>query len=176
VGPAPLPEGEEPWPTTIEVVQGENKVYIGEPVTSPSGEVIDPEPNYGVGRTLDYVIRDQAKNPMGPDKGVLLRENIEPGNDEAKLLMGRVGFNKNPDRPDERGIVPDTVGAISRDSRIMTFLSRYQIDALFVQTITIYGTAGKEYRTALILNMQYRLTNAGVQVTVGQIEQRQRPK
>jgi hypothetical protein len=52
--------GEEPWPTTIEVVQGQNKTYNGDPIISPSGEVIDPEPNYGIGMTVDYIIRNQV--------------------------------------------------------------------------------------------------------------------
>lgn len=27
IGPVPLPEGQEPWPTTLEIIDGPNKVY-----------------------------------------------------------------------------------------------------------------------------------------------------
>lgn len=56
VGPSPLPPGQEPWPTTLEVVEGENKTYNGEPTRSPSDEIIDSDPNYGVGKTMDYIV------------------------------------------------------------------------------------------------------------------------
>ncbi len=174
IGPVPLPEGEVAWPTSLEVVQNPNKTYNGESVVSPSGEVIDERPNYGVGRTVDYIIRDQVGNPMST--GVLLRETVTPTNQQARDLMGDVDVNRNPVRPDARGIVPDTLGAISTDARVITFLNQNQVNATFSQTITVYGTVGSEYRTALTLKNEYRLTNSGVTITTGTVEQRARPK
>jgi RHS repeat-associated protein len=174
IGPVPLPEGEQAWPTTIEIVQGDNKSYNGDPVISPSGEVIDSEPNYGIGRTLDYIIRDRAGNPM--ITGVLLKEEVSPSNAQAEALMASVEVNKEPQRPDNRGIIPDTVGLITRDPRVMTFLNRNQLDATFSQTLTVFGTVGREYRTALTLRNQYQTTNSGVTMTVGTVKQHARPK
>lgn len=174
IGPAPLPEGQEPWPTTLEVVQGNNRSYNGDPVLSPSGEVIDSSPYYGIGRTVDYIIRDQAGNPMST--GVLLKEQVTPTNQQAQDVMGNVAVNKDPQRPDSRGIVPDTLGFISPDRRILSLLQRYQVNATFSQTITVYGTVGKQYRTALLLTNQIQATNSGVTITTGAVEQRSRPK
>ena len=176
VGPAPLLAGEVAWPTTLEVVPGENKNYNGDPIISPSGEVIDEEPNYGVGRTVDYIIRDQAGNPMS--NGVLLRESVAPSNPQAEAMMrsGSVDVNNALQRPDNRGIVPDTLGLITRDQRILSFLKQNQIDAKFVQTITVFGVVGGEYRTALILKNEYQTTNSGVKITTGPLEKRARPK
>jgi len=176
VGPAPLPAGEVAWPTTIEVVAGENKNYNGDPIISPSGEVIDEVPNYGVGRTVDYIIRDQAGNPMSD--GVLLRETVAPSNPQADAMMrnGLVDVNSDPQRPDSRGIVPDTLGAITRDQRVLSFLKQNQIDAKFTQTLTVYGGVGDQYRTALILKNEYQTTNSGVKITTGPVEKRARPK
>lgn len=174
VGPAPLPEGEEPWPTTIEVVQGNNKTYNGDPVVSPSGIVIDPNPNYGVGRTVDYVIRDQGRNPMST--GVLLKEAVSPGNAQAAALMGKTAVNNQPQRPDENGIVPDTLGFINPDRTIVLFLQQNQMNAIFEQTVTIYGAVGGEYRTALTLRNEYQATNSGVTITMSTVQQHARPK
>jgi len=174
VGPAPLPEGQQPWPTTIEVVQGPNKTYNGDPVVSPSGEVIDPIPNYGVGMTVDYVILDQAGNPMST--GVLLTESVSPSNQQAVSLMRRTEINTDPQRPDARGIVPDTLGAITRDPNVIPFLRQNQLDATFSQTITVFGAVGSVYQTALTLKNDYRLTNSGVTMTVGTVQQHARPK
>lgn len=174
IGPVPLPEGQEPWPTTIEVVYSDNKIYNGEPLVSPSGEVIDETPNYGVGRTIDYIIRDQAGNPMS--QGVLLTETVTATNPQAQALMRRTEVNKNPQRPDARGIVPDTAGAISTNPEVKTFLNQVQLNATFSQTIRVYGTVGTEYRTALTLQNEYRLTNSGVTMTVGKVQQHARPK
>jgi RHS repeat-associated protein len=176
VGPAPIPGGAEPWPTTIEVTMTENKRYNGEPVRSPSGEIIDAEPNYGVGRTTDITIRDQAGNPMST--GVLLRETVKAakGDQQAEALTNGLVFNKQPVRPDNRGIVPDTLGALSHDPREIQFLNQNKINAVFEQNIVIYGVFGGEYRTALTVNNTYRLTNSGVTITLGKPEQTPRPK
>lgn len=174
IGPAPLPAGEEPWPTTIEVTQTDNKTYNGDPVISPSGEVIDNLSNYGIGRTLDYTIRDQVGNPMSA--GALLREAVTPLNPEAQTLINNVDVNQQALKPNSKGIVPDTVGAISRDPRILGFLRRNQLNAEFSQTITVFGVFGQEYRTALTLTNTYRLTNSGVTVTIGAVQKYQRPK
>ena len=143
---------------------------------SPSGEVIDPGPNYGVGRTVDYVIYDQAGNPMSTD--VLLRETVTPTNQQAQALMssGRVAVNPNPVRPDNRGIVPDTLGFISPDSRVTTFLQQNQVNAAFSQNITVYGTVGTEYRTAITVTNSYQATNSGVTITRGAVVNHARPK
>jgi hypothetical protein len=175
VGPAPLPSGEEPWPTTLVVTQSNNKNYAGDPVISPSGDVIDSNPNYGLGRTLEYTINDQVGNPMSD--GVLLQETVTPANPQAQALMNKAEVNLDPQKPNSKGIVPDTVGAISRDPKIVRFLiSNPQLDAEFSQTITVFGTFGQQYRTALTLTNTYRLTNSGVTVTVGTVQQHPRPK
>lgn len=174
IGPVPLLPGEEPWPTTLEVVQGNNKGYNGDPLVSPSGEILDQRPHYGVGMTIDYIIRDQAGNPMST--GVLLTETVTATNPQAQALMGNVRVNKDPVKPDSRGIVPDTTGAINPNPSTNTFLSQNQINATFSQTLTVYGTVGREYRTALTLENQYQLTNSGVTMTVGTIQQHARPK
>lgn len=173
VGPPPLPPGEEAWPTTIDVAQSPNKLYNGDPVIAPSGDVIDPTPNYGIGRTLEYTIRDQVGNPM--TTGVLLKETVSPSNTQAQAMTKSTAVNGQPVRPDSRGMIPDTVGAISPDPRSLTFLQQNNVDALFSQTITVYGTVGGQYRTALTLNIDYRLTNAGVTVKVGTVNQYKRP-
>lgn len=90
--------------------------------------------------------------------------------------MGKVEVNKNANRPDSRGIVPDTVGAVGNDPKIITFLNRNEINATFSQTITVYGTVGGEYRTALTVNNQYRTTSSGVTMTVGTVQKHARPK
>lgn len=176
VGPAPIPGGAEPWPTTIEVTMTENKRYNGEPLVSPSGEVIDPDPNYGVGRTVDITILNQVGDPMST--GVLLRETVKPakGDQQAQALMNNLEQNKQPVRPDHRGIVPDTLGALSRDPREIQFLNQNKLDAIFEQNIVIYGVFGAEYRKALTVNNIYRLTNSGVTITLGKPEQTPRPK
>ncbi len=173
VGPAPLPGGQEPWPTTVEVTQTENKKYDGEPVKSPSGEIIDAEPNYGVGRALDYTVRDQAGNPM--TSGVLIRETVTPGNPQAEALMQNVDVNRQPQRTDSRGIVPDTSGAISRNPGVLRFLNEVRLEAVFNQTVTVYGTVGTEYRTALTMDNVHHLTNSGVTITLGTVVQHKRP-
>jgi hypothetical protein len=142
-------------------------------VISPSGDVIDATPNYGIGRTLEYTISDQAGNPMST--GVLLKETVSPSNAQAQAMTTNVDVNKQPVRPDNRGIVPDTVGAISPNPRSLTYLQQNQVDALFSQTITVYGAVGREYRTALTLNIEYRLTNAGVTLQIGTVTQHKRP-
>lgn len=53
---------------------------------SPSGIVIDSDPNYGVGRTVDCIIRDQARNPMSGS--ALLAEKVFPTNADPKLSEG----------------------------------------------------------------------------------------
>jgi hypothetical protein len=174
IGPVPLPEGEVAWPTIFEVVENPNKTYNGDPVVSPSGEVIDPQPNYGVGRTVDYIIRDQAGNPM--TTGVLLKETVSATNQQAKDIMGDIRVNNDPQRPDGRGIVPDTLGFITPNPKIIPFLQQRPVNATFSQTLTVYGTVGSEYRTALILKNEYRATNAGVTITRSAVEQRARPK
>jgi len=174
VGPVPLPAGEEPWPTSLEVVQADNKTYNGEPVISPSGIVIDEEPNYGVGRTADYIIRDQVGNPM--TTGVLLTEQVKPTNPDAIALSNRTEVQRQPQRPDENGIVPDTLGAISRNPASLTFLQRNpNLNATFSQTLTVYGAFGGEYRTAIKLENNYTLTNSGVATTKGKPVSRARP-
>jgi RHS repeat-associated protein len=174
VGPVPLPEGQEPWPTSLEAVYSDNKTYNGERLLSPSGIVIDEEPNYGVGRTADYIIRDQAGNPMST--GVLLKEEVSAGDSQTQALMKDVEVNKNPQRPDGNGIVPDTLGFISRDLKVVQFLQQNQVDATFKQTIKVYGAVAQEYRTALTVNNVYRATNAGVTVTGTTVVPSARPK
>ena len=174
IGPPPLMAGEEPWPTTIEVVQGQNKTYNGDPIISPSGEVIDPEPNYGIGMTVDYIIRNQVGEPMS--QGVLVTETLTGTNPQGQALRKLIETNTDPQRPDTRGIVPDTLGFVGRDPTIFTFLQQNQINATFTHTITVHGTFGKEYRTALTLQHSHVLTNAGVTMTVGPVQQRARPK
>ena len=168
-------KGEVPWPTSLETVDNPNKTYKGEPVISPSGEVIDSVANYGVGRTVDYIIRDQGGNLMST--GVLFKEEVSPGNKQAEALvrMGVVDVNSEPQRPID-GIVPDTLGVISRDPKAVPFLQRNQINAVFKQTVTVLGTYGNEYRTALILKNEYQTTNSGVTITRGAVEKRARPK
>jgi hypothetical protein len=108
--------------------------------------------------------------------GVLLKEEVSPSNAQAEALMASVEVNKEPQRPDNRGIIPDTVGLITRDPRVTTFLNRNQLDATFSQTLTVFGTVGREYRTALTLRNQYQTTNSGVTMTVGTVKQHARPK
>lgn len=174
VGPAPLPAGEEPWPTTIEVTQSDNRIYNGDPVISPSGEVIDPQPNYGVGRTVDYLVSDQAGNPM--TARVLVQETVAPANKQAEAMMQNVDVNRQPQKPNSNGIVPDTLGAISRNPNIIAFLNRNQLDAEFSQKITVFGVFGQEYRTALTLTNTHRFTNTGVILTIGVVQRHQRPQ
>jgi hypothetical protein len=173
VGPAPLPVGQEPWPTTIQVTQSENKTYTGDPVISPSGIVIDEQPNYGIGRTFDYTVSDQAGNTM--TSGVLLVEAVTPVNMQAEALMKNTDVNNQPQKPDSNGIVPDTVGAISRSPSVITFLNRNLVNAEYVQTVTVFGAFGGEYRKALTLTNKILLTNSGVTVTIGVVVQHQRP-
>jgi RHS repeat-associated protein len=174
VGPAPLPAGEEPWPTTIDVTQSDNKTYNGEPVTSPSGDVIDPQPNYGVGRTVDYTIGDQAGNPMS--SRVLVQETVAPINKQAEAMMQNVDVNRQPQKPNSNGIVPDTLGPISRNPNIIDLLNRNQLNAEFSQTITVFGVFGQEYRTALTLTNTLRFTNTGATLTLGAVQQHPRPQ
>lgn len=109
-------------------------------------------------------------------QGVLLKETVVASNAQAKALMGRTEVNKKAVRPDHRGIVPDTLGAISTDPGVRRFLNQNQLNAHFTQTITIYGTVGGEYRTALTLRNEYTLTNAGVTVKIGVGQQHKRPQ
>ena len=164
IGPVPLPEGEVAWPTTLEIVENPNQVYQGDPLVSPSGTVIDPEPNYGVGRTVDYIVRDQSGNPMTTD--VLLKEEVKPTNPDAIALWSRTDVQKQPQRPDQNGIVPDTLGLVSRNPASLTYLERNpNVNATFSQTLTVYGTFGQEFRTAIKLQNYYTLTNSGVTIT-----------
>ena len=174
VGPAPLPEGQKPWPTTLEVVLSNNTTYNGNPVISPSGVVIDSDPNYGIGKTADIIVRDQAGNPMS--EGVRVKETVSPSNPQAAAMMQNVEVNNDLQRPDTNGIVPDTLGAISRDPRVISFLNQNQVSAIFSQNITVYGTFEQQYRTALTTNNYYHLTNAGVRVIIGTVQQQARPK
>ena len=96
-----------------------NKIYLGDPLISPSGIVIDSDPNYGVGRTVDYVIRDQAGNPM--TTGVLLKEEVKPTNPDANAIWSRTDVQTYPQRPDQNGIVTDTVGLVSRNLASLTY-------------------------------------------------------
>jgi len=90
--------------------------------------------------------------------------------------MKDVEVNKNPQRPDGNGIVPDTLGFISRDLKVVQFLQQNQVDATFKQTIKVYGAVAQEYRTALTVNNVYRATNAGVTVTGTTVVPSARPK
>src|SRR5215204_348709 len=99
--------------------------------------------------------------------GVLFKEQGSPSNPQAQAIMRNVEVNNDAQRPDSRGIVPDTLGFISRDSSVVRFLEQNQINATFSQAITVYGTVGREYRTALTLQNQYQLTNSGVTITTG---------
>jgi RHS repeat-associated protein len=174
VGPVPLPEGQEPWPTTLEIVENPNTTYNGDPLTSPSGIVIDAQPNYGVGRTVDYIIRDQVGNPM--TAGVLLAENVVPANAEAQALWSRVQFNKQPQRPDGNGIVPDTLGLVSQSTASVTYLQQNpNLNATFKQTLTVYGAFGQQFRTAITLENNYTLTASGVTIARGAPQPRPRP-
>jgi len=123
---------------------------------------------------VDYIILDQAGNPM--TTGVLLQETVTATNQQAQALMPHTKINPQPQRPDARGIVPDTVGAISMNPLIVGFLRQNQLDATYSQNIRVLGTFGDQYRTALTLQNQYRLTNSGVTMTVGTVQQHARPK
>ena len=109
-------------------------------------------------------------------QGVLVTETITATNPQAQALLGRVQVNNDPERPDARGIVPDTAGAISTDPRVNTFLNQNQINATFSQIITVHGVVGGQYRTALTLQNSYQLTNSGVTMTVGTVQKHTRPK
>jgi hypothetical protein len=148
-------------------------MYNGDPVISPSGIIIDDQPNYGIGRTLDYTVCDQAGNPM--TSGVLLVEAVTAGNKQAEALMKNVDVNREPQKPNSNGIVPDTVGIISRNASITTFLNRNLVNLELVQTVTAFGTFGQEYRTALTLTNKIRITNSGTTLTIGVVVQHQRP-
>ena len=166
IGPVPLPEGEEAWPTSLEIIENPNNTYNGDQLVSPSGIVIDSEPNYGVGRTVDYIIRDQVGNPM--TTGALLREEVNPTNTDAQALWRRTDVQKQPQRPDANGIVPDTLGLVGRNPASLTYLQQNpNMNATFSQTLTVYGAFGGEFRTAIKLENNYTLTNAGVAITRG---------
>ena len=166
IGPVPLPEGQEAWPTTIEIVESPNTTYNGQPLTSPSGVVIDSLPNYGVGRTVDYVIRDQVGNPIPGDAAV--REEITADNAQAQALIARTDVQKQLIRTDKNGIVPDTLGAISQSPAALTFVQQNpHLNATFRQTLTVFGTFERQFRKAITLESTYTMTPSGVSVTRG---------
>jgi RHS repeat-associated protein len=165
VGEPPPADG-EPWPASIEVVQGPDKVYNGDPTVSPSGEVIDAGPNYGVGRTVDYVIRDQNKNPMGPETGVRAYETITPANDEAKKL--NVDKNTGITTTNANGVIPDVLGFISPNKYVQTFLQQNpNVTAIWKQDITVSmqsPTTGR-LQGVFVLHNTIRATSTGVTLT-----------
>lgn len=173
IGPVPLLDGEVAWPTILEIVENPNKTYNGNPVISPSGIVIDDQPHYGVGRTVDYIVRDQAGNPMS---GMLIQEQVKPTNGDAEDLWEVVRVNMQPQKTDENGIVPDTLGFVSPSRASLTYIEQNpRINATFTQTLSVYGIFGQEFRTAIKVVNHYRLTKSGVAIVRGPSEQRARP-
>ena len=166
IGPAPLPEGQQAWPTTLEIVVSDDTAYSGEPLVSPSGIVIDSEPNYGAGRTVDIIVRDQAGNPIS--RNAAISETVTPVDAQGEALRERTEVQKNLVRTDENGIVTDTLGAVSRSPASITFMRQNpHVNATFKQTITVYGTFGNEFRKAITLESTYTLTRLGVAITRG---------
>ena len=49
------------------------------------------------------------------------------------------------------------------------------LNATFSQTLTVYGTFGQEFRTAIKLENHYTLTNSGVATTRGKPASSARP-
>jgi hypothetical protein len=100
--------------------------------------------------------------------GVLIKEEVKPTNPEAQALWNSTDVQNQPQRPDENGIVPDTLGAISRSQASLAYLQQNpNLNATFSQVITVYGTFGKEFRTAIKLQNNYTLTTSGVTATRG---------
>jgi len=98
--------------------------------------------------------------------GVLLKEEVEPTNADAIALSRRTELQKQPQRTDENGIVPDTLGLVTRNPASLTYVRRNpNVNATFSQTLTVYGTFGQEFRTAIKLKNNYTLTNSGVAIT-----------
>lgn len=107
---------------------------------------------------------------------VLLKEEVKPTNRDAIALWGRTAVQTQPQSPDENGIVPDTVGLVSRSQASLTYLQQNpNLNATFSQTLTVYGTFGQEFRTAIKLENNYTLTNSGVAITRGKPVSSARP-
>jgi RHS repeat-associated protein len=166
VGPIPLPEGQVAWPTTLEIVENPNQTYNGQQLTSPSGIVIDHLPNYGVGRTVDYIIRDQVGNPISGDAAIT--EKVTADNAHAQALMESTDIQGQLIRTDQNGIVPDTLGPVTQRPASLTFIQQNpHVNATFKQTLTVYGTFGREFRKAITLESTYTLTKSGVTIARG---------
>jgi RHS repeat-associated protein len=119
-GPRPLLPGEMPVPTTLIPIEGPNQSYNGNSLVSPTGTVIDDQPNYGRGRVVDYLILDQGRNPMGPETGVTWMERVSSTNPVIQqMITNNVIHHSNgrPIRPEANGTVADTLGIISTNTQ-----------------------------------------------------------
>jgi len=161
-------------PVSIAVVALGPNSYKGDPLVSPLGEVLDANPNYGNGITLDYVVLDQDGNPMGPETGVTLGETVMSADRNAQALINNRKFaNSNGQRSatDSNGAVPDAIGPVSSHQADVQNLQngpafRYE----FNQRITVYmPNASGRPQGVLAMDNIIVLTNNSVSITFGEI-------
>jgi len=179
IGPPPLPIGEQPWPTSVDVVEGPNLIYWGMPVISPSGIMVDPKMNYGSGRVIEYIIRNQVGEPMGPETGVVVSEEVKAVSAEARSLerLGLLGSNPNLSTTDSNGILPDKVGLFSRDRRsLKVIFENPLIDVVLRQDITIsMQTPDGRISGALFMRNVIEAKSLGATLTRGNLRHFPRP-
>lgn len=162
-GPDPLPPGVKPIPTDIKVNESATKVFNGDPLVTPLGEVLDAGPVYGIGRTLDYTIVDQGGNPMGTETGVTFVEMVTPDNDQAKEFAkaGKIRTsNGERIKTDPNGRVSDAIGLITRDQAEAKSVLSQPLDVQLTQKITIsMPNASGRPQAVFRLENKIRVTN-----------------
>jgi hypothetical protein len=101
---------------------------------------------------------------------------VSPGNPQAEALMRLVDVNKGLGITGQKRDCDRALGFLVPNRGVIQFLQQNQLDATFKQTVTVFGTFGQEFRTALTLKNVYQSTNSGVTITTSKVEQTPRPK
>jgi RHS repeat-associated protein len=168
-----LKPGEEPVPTTMVYLEGDNITYDGDPITLPDGT---PDPlntgpvYYGAGKINAIVILDQGGNIM-PGAGFEIGERITPNNAEAQAMQSKGAMrasqdaNGQPERvPFEKsGVHWDRVLAVSQDKSKVPA----QFDIQVTQRLYVYAVGQKQ---ALFLQTnQHQETQNGAQSQIGPV-------
>lgn len=164
-----------PTPAKIVITIGDQKTYNGEPRVFPDGASNKDEKLYGLARINTIHVQDKDGNPIDPESGVTIEENVElesaTPEDAAKIRTTNSNGKRLP--LEEGGVRYDTVGLLSPDPNTLKNLEALPpFTRVDKQTLTVRTADGN---AVLQMVNKVTTTKSGSTYTPGEVVQLKKP-
>lgn len=169
-----LAPGEQPVPTTIRYLEGDNVTYDGDPVTLPDGTPDPLNPGsayYGTGRINAIVVLDQGGNIMPGGTGLEVGESVTADNAYAQSMAnsGKIVASQTPNGQPER--VPLEKSGIHWDRQLAISQNKSDVPAQFDMQVTqrLYVYMSGQKQALFTMTNKHQITQNGAQSTLGTV-------